>query len=56
MQYRRLEKDEVIEERDEIDRCVDPWKDYPKWEPVHKNEQAIKIMDCMKKEKNEDLT
>jgi hypothetical protein len=19
----------------ETDRCVDPWKDWPKWEPVH---------------------
>jgi hypothetical protein len=35
MQYRRLEKGETIEIGDEIDRCVDPWKDKPKWEPVH---------------------
>ena len=33
--YRHLEKGEVIQEGDEIDRCADPWRDDPKWEPVH---------------------
>lgn len=35
MKYRRLEKDEIIRDGDEIDRCVNPWHDDPKWEPVH---------------------
>ena len=38
MQYRRLEKDEVIEPGDEIDRCRDAWRDDPVWEPVHPND------------------
>lgn len=33
--YRILDKDEVIEAGDEIDRCANPWRDSPKWEPVH---------------------
>lgn len=32
---RRLEKDEIIQAGDEIDRCANPWHDDPKWEPVH---------------------
>jgi len=32
---RRLEHGEIIQAGDEIDRCVDPWRDPPKWEPVH---------------------
>lgn len=35
MEYRRLEKGEIIQEGDEIDRCVDAWRDDPVWEPVH---------------------
>lgn len=35
MKYRRLEKGELIQEGDEIDRCADAWRDWPKWEPVH---------------------
>lgn len=35
MQYRRLEKGEIIQAGDEIDRCADAWRDEPKWEPVH---------------------
>jgi hypothetical protein len=34
-EFRHLEKGEVIQEGDEIDRCADPWRDDPKWEPVH---------------------
>ena len=37
MTYRRLEKDEIIQEGDEIDRCTDDWRDDPVWEPVHLN-------------------
>ena len=33
--YRRLGKGEIIQEGDEIDRCVNPWKDDAVWEPVH---------------------
>lgn len=33
-EYRILEKDEIIQEGDEIDRCADPWRDPPKWEPA----------------------
>lgn len=32
MQYRRLEKDEIIKEGDQVDQCANPWKDKPKWE------------------------
>lgn len=35
MGYRRLDKGEVIQSGDEIDRCADAWRDDPKWEPVH---------------------
>ncbi len=35
MKYRRLEKGEIIQAGDEIDRCADAWRDYPKWEQVH---------------------
>lgn len=31
MKYRRLEKDEVIQEGDEVDACRDPWRDEPRW-------------------------
>jgi hypothetical protein len=34
MDYRRLEKDEIIQHGDQVDRCVDPWRDMPKWEPA----------------------
>lgn len=33
--WRRLEFGEIIQAGDEIDRCSDPWRDPPKWEPVH---------------------
>ena len=33
--YRRLEKGEVIQAGDEIDRCSDGWRDEPNWQPVH---------------------
>lgn len=32
--YRGLRKDEIIQAGDEIDSCVDPWKDDPRWVPV----------------------
>ena len=32
--YRHLEKGEIIQEGDEIDRCSDPWRDEPIWEPA----------------------
>lgn len=35
VEYRYLEKDELIEEGDEIDACADAWRDPPRWEPVH---------------------
>ena len=35
MEYRRLEKNEIIQNGDEIDRCVDAWRDDPVWESVH---------------------
>ena len=34
IEYRRLEKGEVIEAGDEIDACADGWRDHPAWEPV----------------------
>ena len=34
-EYRLLDKGEIIEAGDEIDRCANPWKDWPKWELVH---------------------
>lgn len=33
--YRRLAHNEIIRAGDEIDRCGDPWRDEPKWEPIH---------------------
>jgi hypothetical protein len=30
--YRRLKKGEIIQEGDEIDRCVDAWRDDAVWE------------------------
>lgn len=35
MEYRHLQKGEIIRAGDETDRCGDPWRDPPKWEPVH---------------------
>ena len=32
--YRRLKRGEIIQEGDEIDRCVDAWRDDPAWEPA----------------------
>ena len=32
--YRHLKKGEIIQEGDEIDRCVDAWRDDPVWEPA----------------------
>jgi hypothetical protein len=34
MQYRRLEKGEIIQKGDQCDQCANPWKDKPKWEDV----------------------
>jgi hypothetical protein len=34
MQYRRLEKGEIIKKGDQCDQCVNPWKDKPKWMDV----------------------
>lgn len=33
--YRYLRHGEIIQEGDEIDGCVNPWRDDPAWEPVH---------------------
>ena len=33
--YRRLEKGEVIQAGDQIDRCRDAWRDWPVWQDVH---------------------
>ena len=38
MTHRRLKKGEVVKQGDEIDRCVDAWRDDPVWEPVHPND------------------
>lgn len=35
MKHRKLEKGEIIQAGDEIDRCANPWHDWPIWEPVH---------------------
>lgn len=35
MNYRYLEKGEIIQSGDEADNCTDPWRDMPKWEPVN---------------------
>ena len=32
--YRILKKGEIIQEGDETDRCADPWRDDPVWEPA----------------------
>lgn len=37
MEYRGLEKGEVVCEGDEYDACVNPWKDAAKWVPAGKN-------------------
>lgn len=34
MAYRLLGKGEIIRAGDETDRCIDPWRDDVKWEPV----------------------
>jgi hypothetical protein len=34
MKYQILEKGEIIQAGDEVDRCVDPWRDDAKWEPA----------------------
>ena len=34
MEYRRLELNEIIQAGDEVDGCVDPWRDDPVWEPA----------------------
>jgi hypothetical protein len=40
-EYRRLEKGEIVIEGDEIDQCINPWKDYPVWKPVVKGIGAV---------------
>ncbi len=32
--YRILKRGEIIQEGDETDRCTDPWRDDPVWEPA----------------------
>lgn len=32
VEYRRLQKDEIIQEDDEVDGCGDGWRDDPVWE------------------------
>jgi hypothetical protein len=32
--YRRLNYGEIIEKGDEVDACVDGWRDSPKWVPA----------------------
>ena len=34
MQYRLLEKGEIIKKGDQCDQCANPWNDKPKWEDV----------------------
>ena len=34
LSYRRLGHGEIIKPGDEIDRCCDPWRDDPVWEPA----------------------
>ena len=34
VKYRSLEAGEIIREGDQIDRCNNPWKDMPVWEPA----------------------
>lgn len=45
MKYRPLQKDEVIQLGDEIDRCGDAWRDDPVWEPVHPDNVGYKAPD-----------
>jgi hypothetical protein len=33
-EWRQLEAGEIIQEGDETDACVNPWKDMPVWRPV----------------------
>ena len=35
--YRRLKKGEIVKEGDEVDACVDGWRDDPIWEPVKRH-------------------
>jgi hypothetical protein len=34
MKYRILEKGEIIQAGDEVDACVDAWRDDPVWVPA----------------------
>ncbi|HBE70434.1 MAG TPA: hypothetical protein DDW52_19970 [Planctomycetaceae bacterium] len=34
VEYRRLSKGEIVQEGDEIDDCVDAWRDDPVWKPA----------------------
>ena len=36
-EYRRLKHGELIQAGDEVDGCVDAWRDDPMWKPVHPN-------------------
>jgi hypothetical protein len=38
MEYRTLQKGEIVRDGDETDRCVDAWRDDAKWEPVKESE------------------
>jgi len=43
MNYRRLEKGEIVHEGDEIDRCANPWHDDAVWEPgLRRNRRSAK--------------
>jgi len=45
MNYRRLEKDELLQANDQTDRCVDAWRDYPIWEFINKLDIGKKVPD-----------
>ena len=34
-EYHYLEKGEIVQEDDETDKCVDPWRDAAVWKKVH---------------------
>jgi hypothetical protein len=38
MEYRTLQKGEIVRGGDETDRCADAWRDAAKWEPVKESE------------------